>query len=86
MATDACVSIRMLRYQHVIDGQEADRPFRQRTRTSRTPLTGTFVVETMGLEPTTPCLQSGIRAGSDLGRNDKSAGQRPFRLTGMTAG
>ncbi len=81
-----------LRYQHVIDGQDADIvrylerfgeeppvPSRahddtsmpisgghvvgtpagpSRPRASRKPLTRTFVVETMGLEPTTPCLQS----------------------------
>ena len=87
-----------LRYQHVIDGQDADNvrylerfgeeppwppesligrtcPFLVGTNWARPPistpskptrkaLTWAFVVETMGLEPTTPCLQS--RCSSQL--------------------
>jgi len=81
-----------LRYQHVIDGQDADivrylerfgeeppvpsratttrqrpsvvgtqwarRAIRRRSQTNRNAVTSNFAVETMGLEPTTPCLQS----------------------------
>jgi integrase len=85
-----------LRYQHMIDGQDADivrylerfarsrpcpqvptmtrerpslvgtqwarRPSRRRSRTGRKAMTSNFSVETMGLEPTTPCLQNRYRA------------------------
>ncbi len=40
-------------------------------------------METMGLEPTTPCLQSMIQRLSHLGRSDKSAGQGLFSSTAM---
>jgi hypothetical protein len=42
-----------------------------------------FVVETMGLEPTTPCLQSRIVSAGHLHPNCKGAGQTAFRVTGI---
>jgi hypothetical protein len=40
-----------------------------------------LAVETMGLEPTTPCLQSRIVTTASLGSGDESPGQCRFPLT-----
>jgi hypothetical protein len=58
-----------------LDGSERD----------RNAVTWTLVVETMGLEPTTPCLQSGISRIGHLGVGREIAGQATIRVTAMTA-
>jgi hypothetical protein len=44
----------------------------------------TFLVETMGLEPTTPCLQSRIMMTTHQGSVGRNPGQRPLPLTVIT--
>ncbi len=51
-------------HSSAVAAQRAPRAQRSRIETSRLPLTSNNVVETMGLEPTTPCLQS--RCSSQL--------------------
>ena len=111
-----------IRYQHVIDGQDADivdylerfdrtppEPFRDRHATSvpdlsrpararswrarrrldpqrqtgRNALTWADLVETMGLEPTTPCLQMTINPTPDLHGKRESPAQDRFPLSAM---
>lgn len=50
----------------------------------RDPVTWTFLVETMGLEPTTPCLESRIGRVGHLHSVGESPGQPPFPLTVAT--
>ena len=63
----------------------ARRAIRRRSRPKRNLVTWTFVVETMGLEPTTPCLQSRIVTTSHLPSIGRSAGQQRFALSARTA-
>ena len=45
---------------------------------------GPWLVETMGIEPTTPCLQSRIRQFRNQGRWRESAGQTVDPVTATT--